>query len=202
MARWWLFNGWGESRQKALPWLPFSARIHFIATADEDRELHDHPWPARTIILKGWYRETRLVNPEHTVNGVPEPGYPMGEYFTGGEQVEFTRRPGDTSTLDFCEFHRITEISEGGVYTLFISWPWAGDWGFLSPTGLKVWWREWLGIHKGEEAPLRFEDVRPDADDPALLRAERARAEWRRTQLAEQMRRVMNDTPEWPSEED
>jgi hypothetical protein len=202
MARWWLFNGWGDARQKLLAWVPFSMRVHYIATADEDRELHDHPWPARTFILKGWYREIRLVDPTRLEVTRDIGDHPPGTYFRGGDQVEFLRQAGDTATLDFEEFHRITEISEGGVYTLFVSWGWAGDWGFLSPTGLKVWWREWLGIPKTDEpAAPNPRDTRPDADSPALLQAERALAEWRKTEAAVQMRRALRKNglviPDW-----
>lgn len=183
MARWWLFNGWGEARNRLLSWIPFSIRVHYIATADEDRELHDHPWPARTFILKGWYKETRLVGSKRIGSSV------AGEYFVGGGQVEFMRKTGDTATLDFCEFHRISEISPGGVYTLFLCFGWAGDWGFLSPTGRKVWWRDWLNIPKPETAqPLQYCDVRPDADDPAVLQAENARAHYRKIKSAQAIR--------------
>lgn len=185
MARWWLFNGWGEARNRLLSWLPFSIRVHYIATADEDRELHDHPWPARTFILKGWYKETRLVGAKRIGSSI------AGEYFVGGGQVEFTRKAGDTATLDFCEFHRISEISPGGVYTLFVCFGWAGDWGFLSAAGRKVWWRDWLNIPKPEtEQPLQYCDVRPDADSPAVLQAENARAAWMASESARVMREI------------
>lgn len=41
--------------------------------------------------------------------------------------------------------HRISEVSEGGVYTLFISGKWRGVWGFLVD-GVKVPWKKYLGL--------------------------------------------------------
>lgn len=142
MRRFWLFNDWNDVRQRRYKLIPFSIRLHHIVTCDQDRELHDHPWPARTIILRGNYIEIRLEGAHRSVN--PETGE---VHFLGGTEVEYNRFPGDTATLQFEEFHRIIRVSEGGVWTLFISWPWAGDWGFLVG-GVKVWWRKHLGLVK------------------------------------------------------
>lgn len=138
MERYWVFNPYSRVTNKPR-WgrlFPVSIRVHHIKREDFDRALHDHPWNARTIILKGWYVEKRLnfdfddSQPEH-----------------GGNR-EFTfkiRRPGDTASLGFGEYHTIVEVSEGGVYTLFFSGRWRGVWGFLVD-GCKVPWRDYLGI--------------------------------------------------------
>lgn len=66
MERFWLFNPYpdsGASGADRKPWrFPISIRIHHIVLPDQDRHLHDHPWNARTFILRGWYREVRPVN--------------------------------------------------------------------------------------------------------------------------------------------
>jgi hypothetical protein len=31
--------------------------LHHIARPDPDRAVHDHPWPFRTLVLRGWYEE-------------------------------------------------------------------------------------------------------------------------------------------------
>jgi hypothetical protein len=126
MGRWWLFNPYphgsdGDGRRWA--WLP-SVRIHHIMRDDQDRDHHDHPWNARTIILQGYYIEER------------------------GDQI-ITRIPGDTAALRFGEYHRIAAVSAAGVWTLFISGKKRGTWGFLVD-GHKVPWREYLGL--GEKA--------------------------------------------------
>lgn len=125
MGRYWLFNAFPESSSSGRRWrFPISIRLHHIMRADEDRHQHDHPWNARTFILRGWYREERLK-----VDGLHL----------------YARAPGDTATLKFGEFHRITEVSEGGVWTLFVCGKYRGTWGFLVE-GVKVPWRKYLGI--------------------------------------------------------
>lgn len=143
MGRWWLFNPYGRSADgeqtpARLSWLP-SIRIHHIKRPDQDRDLHDHPWNARTIVLRGWYEEEReqecqfLGTKNHSWRGL------------GGTWVHGA---GYTGRLLFGQYHRISDVSEGGVWTLFITWKKRGTWGFLVD-GKKVPWRTYLGIEKG-----------------------------------------------------
>jgi len=121
MERYWLFNPYPESGGKRRRnWFPLSIRIHKIVKPDNDRHLHDHPWNARTFILKGWYNEER---------------------FNGWCR----HRTGDTASLNFGEYHRITAVCEGGVYTLFVTGKYRGTWGFLVD-GLKVNYKKYLGL--------------------------------------------------------
>lgn len=127
MNRYWLFNAYDfdvkdkyKRKKESISWLP-SIRIHHILRKDEDRALHDHPWDARTIILKGWYLE-RLYG-----NTIPQ-----------------MRIEGDTRAIKFGEYHSIDEVSEGGVWTMFFTWKYMGVWGFLVD-GVKVPWRTYLG---------------------------------------------------------
>jgi len=139
MGRWWLFNPYSrETHKPARWWCPWSFRIHHIMRHDEDRDLHDHPWNARTIILRGWYVEQRLLDSEDPVlSGLNVP--------SGAQATEYIdRRAGDTARLNHGEYHRIDQISPGGVYTLFITSKWRGDWGFLV-NGVKVPWRTYTG---------------------------------------------------------
>lgn len=116
MDRYWLFNpyiygdgtyikqGWLRSR------LP-SVRIHHILRADTADHPHDHPWDARTIILIGAYVET---------------------YFDKhGNAIEASRIPGDTRAIRYGEYHHISHVTTGGVWTLFFTWKYMGTWGFL-----------------------------------------------------------------------
>ena len=120
MGRWWLFNPYPHPEEQRKNWFPISIRIHHIMRKDEDRELHDHPWNARTIILKGGYTEIR------------EDGK---RYF---------RFSGSTAKLKYGEYHRITYVPPGGTWTLFITGKYRGTWGFLVD-GVKVQWRQYLG---------------------------------------------------------
>jgi hypothetical protein len=121
MGRWWLFNPYdNDTRKTKYRWCPISIRIHHICQPDRDPHLHDHPWNARTIILRGAYLEDRMSR-------------------------EHLRVPGDTARLMFGEYHRIAQISDGGVWTLFITGRYRGSWGFRVD-GKKVPWREYLGL--------------------------------------------------------
>ncbi len=160
MARYWLFNPYDRVTNKPR-WFfcPWSIRIHHIKREDFDRDLHDHPWNARTIILKGWYTEKRLLDPTDPfvmtmIDSLPK------DLLVGAYQATEVklRRPGDTAKLGFGEYHTITDVDVDGAWTLFISGPWRGVWGFLV-NGVKIPWREYLGIPPkgdlgdGEPAP-------------------------------------------------
>lgn len=125
MRRWWLFNPYrgnlqGGYQPPRWPWLP-SIRVHHITRADKEPHLHNHPWDARSIILRGWYMEEREGR-----HGL--------DMHMSGETVRL--RPGD--------FHRITSVSTGGVVTLFITWRKQQSWGF-KVDGKTVPWRDYLG---------------------------------------------------------
>ena len=148
MGRWWLFNPYSrETHKPSLWWCPWSFRIHHIMRPDEDRDLHDHPWNARTIILRGWYKEQRLLQADdpalhHLLQRAKEYGMAPAAVSLATEQID--RNPGDTARLNHGEYHRIDQVSPGGVITLFITSKWRGDWGFLV-NGVKVPWRTYTG---------------------------------------------------------
>lgn len=126
MDRWWLFNRYSEIGsqevvEKRFSWLP-SIRVHHILREDRAEHLHDHPWDARTIILRGHYVET-------LANG-----------------AQYLRRAGDTRPICFGEYHHINQVSDGGVYTLFFTWKYVGTWGFLVD-GVKIPYKEYLAAH-------------------------------------------------------
>lgn len=140
MNRWWLWNPYGNSlgqddasrHQPKYPGWP-SIRIHHILREDLARDMHDHPWNARTIILKGWYEEERLATDYSNGYG----------YSSNGDKINFYhRKPGDTATIKHNEYHNIKAVSKDGVWTLFFTWEYLGTWGFLV-NGKKVAWREY-----------------------------------------------------------
>jgi hypothetical protein len=144
MGRWWLFNPYSrETHKPALWWCPWSFRIHHIMRPDEDRDLHDHPWNARTIILSGWYTEERL-EPASTADWLSDRPTLLLQDDEIYKVTMQTRNPGDTARLNHGEYHRIDQVSPGGVITLFITSKWRGDWGFLV-NGVKVPWRTYTG---------------------------------------------------------
>lgn len=107
MGRWWLLNPYEPvTYRPRFNWLPWNIRLHHIMRPDADKHKHSHPWNARTIILKGWYIEERQVG-------------------------TFRRRAGYTGRLMYGEYHRIAEVSPGGVWTIFITGRKKGIWNFL-----------------------------------------------------------------------
>jgi hypothetical protein len=130
MYRWWVFNPYGKDAADEItpprwPRLP-SIRVHHIIRPDLDRHLHDHPWNARTIVLRGAYAEERS---DHAI-------YP--------------RVTGYTGRLLYQQYHRITSISTGGVFTLFFTWRKRGTWGYLVD-GQKVPHRQYPGWVSGKD---------------------------------------------------
>lgn len=134
MRRWWLFNPYpgtyqGGTYLRRYPWCPISIRVHQILRPDRERDLHDHPWNARTFILRGSYAEVR----------------------EGSDRWEI-RLPGDTAPLRFGEFHRIVSVIDSHVpFTLFVTGKYQGTWGF-KVDGKKVPYREHLGLPPKEHA--------------------------------------------------
>ncbi|MEZ0317120.1 MAG: hypothetical protein ACAH10_09520 [Methylophilaceae bacterium] len=127
MRRFWLMPRWllGED-EKGFPfphkWVPILIRLHHIQSEDWDRDYHDHPSWYRTIIKTGWYKEKDIYGNIHL------------------------RQQGETKTATADTFHRITEISEGGVWTIFIMGRKTNEWGFLvAIDGIirKIPWRKY-----------------------------------------------------------
>lgn len=123
MERYWLFNPYPS-------WFPISIRLQRIMRADTADHKHDHPWNARTFILRDWYAEVRSVS-------LGDDSMPV--------DVRYTRRAGDTATIKFGEYHHIEAVAPGGVWTLFVTGKYRGSWGFLV-AGRKVKWRTYLGL--------------------------------------------------------
>lgn len=131
MARYWLFNPYrkdAKGRTAPARWRCFpSIRLHYIAQADKDAHEHNHPWDARTIILSGSYLEARN---------------------TSGQLPRLMEK-GDTATLTPNDFHRICWLSKGGVWTMFFTWKYTGEWAFMVD-GEAVNFRQYLAENECE----------------------------------------------------
>lgn len=94
--------------------------LHRFHRSDDDRALHDHPWPWTTVVLAGSYRE-------HTETGA------------------FDRVPGTVVSRTATELHRVELLSDT-VWTLFLTGPKQREWGFMVPdVGWMTWW-QYLGV--------------------------------------------------------
>lgn len=97
--------------------------LHRFLRSDDDRALHDHPWPNISWLLEGEYRE-------HTPQGV----------FHRSAGCYVMREPTDS--------HRIELIDDQPVTSLFFTGPKEREWGFHCPQGW-VHWQEFLGAYDG-----------------------------------------------------
>lgn len=139
MERYWLFNPYsrGPDGQEASkhPWFPWNIRLHWIRRHDHEEHMHDHPWNARTFILRGGYTEERLA---YQIRD------DAGRLVHDGEQITFMK-PGMTAKIGYGKYHRISYVQPGGAWTLFISGRYKGTWGFLVD-GVKIKWKTYLGL--------------------------------------------------------
>lgn len=105
LLRWWV-----------IPRNPvFNIYLHCFKRSDDDRALHDHPWPFNiSIILKNQYTE-------HTDRGA------------------FLRRAGQIKIRFGRAKHRV-ELTHGDCWTLFITGPRLWEWGFYCPQGWRPWY--------------------------------------------------------------
>lgn len=103
---------------------PFNVFLHKFLKGDPD-DVHDHPWPYATLILKGGYYEWI---PEF--NSV---GHKIGE-------IRHWRGPGHFRTCSASSYHRI-ELDPGvTAWTLFMPGPHKREWGFLIGKDSKTDW--------------------------------------------------------------
>lgn len=109
MLRWWLLPRNDQ----------FNAYYHEIRHDDDDRALHDHPWPSISIVAYGSLREI-------TQDG------------------ERTIGPGEVVYREPDMAHRLELLVRGQpAETLFITGPTCRAWGFHCPKGW-VPWREFV----------------------------------------------------------
>lgn len=155
MNRWWVFNPYQKAGHiecaPPISWLP-SIRVHHILRRDNDRHPHDHPWNARTIVLRGCYGEDRVVSYERSSRYAPDV---LVDYYL--------RSRGYTGPINHGAYHQITDVSHGGVWTLFFTFGYIGTWGFLVD-GVKVPWRKYMAMHP--DKPWAGDDLSNATADP------------------------------------
>jgi hypothetical protein len=97
--------------------------LHKFLKSDPD-DVHDHPWPYATVILKGGYWEW--------IPHFDTAGRKTGEY-------QVWRGPGHFRISKANSFHRIELDPDITAWTLFMPGPKQRDWGFL----VKNKWVQW-----------------------------------------------------------
>lgn len=103
----------------------FNVYLHRFLRSDDERALHDHPWPNISGLIEGTYLE-------HTPEGV------------------HTRQPGDMVEREATSRHRIELIDGQPVTSLFLTGPKEREWGFHCERGW-VHWQEFLGSYDGSQ---------------------------------------------------
>ena len=94
---------------------PFNIFLHKFLKSDPD-DVHDHPWPYATLILKGGYYEW-------TPN-----------FNSQGAKISETRHwrgPGHFRICRATSYHRIELVEGVECWTLFMPGPQRREWGFL-----------------------------------------------------------------------
>lgn len=119
----------GDYMRRWILSLPFGlmVRVHHIQRADADDELHDHPFGFVSLVLRGWYVEE--LPAEHR----------MQSAMPGGLRTYTTRRPGSIARRRSHVAHRISRVSEGGVWTLVFARRGERQWGFYTANGWVPW---------------------------------------------------------------
>jgi hypothetical protein len=117
-------------------WFPFNIFLHKFLKSDPD-DVHDHPWPYATLILKGGYYEW------------------VAKFNALGEKVSeerVWRGPGHFRVSAATSYHRI-ELCEGlDCWTLFMPGPKVREWGF-SVNNQWIHWERYLEIKKLNSVP-------------------------------------------------
>ena len=112
---------------------PFNVFLHQFLRGDPD-DLHDHPWPYATLILKGGYWEWIPVYDE------------LCENIAGEKRV--WRGPGHFRTCKAESYHRI-ELEPGvDCWTLFMPGPQEREWGFLTHKNWSLGSFKWIHYTK------------------------------------------------------
>jgi len=96
-------------------WFPFNVFIHKFIKSDPD-DVHDHPWPYATLILKGGYNEWVPVF-DNTGKKIDE--------------VCYWRGPGHFRISGANSYHRIELVEGVTPWTMFMPGPQRREWGFL-----------------------------------------------------------------------
>jgi hypothetical protein len=109
-------------------WLGVTIRIHKFYRGDQDRALHDHPWPFITF-------------PLHT----------YAEHYWDGEKV--AHRPVKRFRFHYrpaTHRHIVRKLTKGPTWTIvFTGWK-VNEWGFWPENDKFVHWREWDLLQKGD----------------------------------------------------
>lgn len=117
---------------------PFNVFIHKFLKSDPD-DVHDHPWPYATLILKGgYYEHVPIFNSDKWIIGYKR----------------YWRGPGHFRICSPNSYHRIELHPEITAWTMFMPGPQLREWGFLVGKFEKQRW-----IHNEKYLETRREEA-------------------------------------------
>lgn len=109
--------------------------LHEFHRSDDDRALHDHPWPWITVLLEGRYIEHLPANRRRPA----------------GPTRMVLRRAGDVVVRAWAPRpHRVELVDRRPVTTLFLTGPKVREWGFYCTWGWRHW-KEFTAPHDSGE---------------------------------------------------
>lgn len=115
-------------RRFGLKFGSFALYLHRMTKSDPGRELHNHPWKAAFLVLKGGYEEVRAV-------AVPMK-YPAHEGALDSMSWPNTVRrsvlPGEVTLISQEVYHRVDKLLAEEAWTLGVVWDRRPSWGFWS----------------------------------------------------------------------
>lgn len=111
--------------------------VHKFLRDDDDRALHDHPWPSVSLLLRGRYVEQTFTGRANPATGERETERRL---FTWGSVV-----------FRGAEYaHRVELVGGVPAWTLFVTGPRVRKWGFHCPKGW-VHWKDFVAPGKPGE---------------------------------------------------
>ena len=135
--------------------MPFSIRLHNSVLPDQDRNLHDHPFNFRSIVIDGGYSEVALLRDMTDAQVMAAYGtHALPDMTPDQDTVTFMAakhyvHTGATYAAMAQRWHRIDQVyGATGAWSIFIMGRRRQTWGFLVK-GEKVPWREYLRAHRG-----------------------------------------------------
>lgn len=111
---------------------PFNVFLHNFHRSDPD-DLHDHPWPYATLIIKGGYYEWI-------------PCFDREGIIIGERRV--WRGPGHFRISGADSYHRIELKAGVDCWTLFVPGPQKREWGFLTHKNWDIRTFDWVHYTK------------------------------------------------------
>jgi len=139
----------------------FRLFVHKILRSDDDRDLHDHPWPFWTLILWGRYTEHVPILPVRfadckmiTKSRKFGPGSLIRHRASDCHRLDLEPSEGLLAAQAKQDNHSVfVHVYSGGVmfkpvWTLFFAGIRRRDWGFHTPNGW-VQWEEYVNSRKG-----------------------------------------------------